>query len=168
MFQGAQAERRGDTALAEQLYQKALLDAPADPAALLLYARVLKNQNRQSEAAVFEKRAQDALQTTPAPAPDQPGLQRIGNGVRAPKLLHKVEPSYSDLARAAKWQGTTILNVVVGTDGTAQSIHVKRALGLGLDDNAIAAVKQWRFEPATRDGQPVPVMATIEVNFRLL
>jgi TonB family protein len=91
----------------------------------------------------------------------------VGGGVTAPALLYKTEPEYSEEARAAKYQGTVLLYVEVVPDGTAQNIVVRRSLGLGLDEKAIEAVRRWKFRPGTKDGQPVTVQATIEVNFRL-
>jgi len=93
---------------------------------------------------------------------------RIGGGVTAPSVLSKVEPEYSEEARKAKWQGTVVLSVVVDELGRPRNVRVFRSLGLGLDQKAIEAVSQWRFKPGLKDGKPVPVMATIEVNFRLL
>ena len=93
---------------------------------------------------------------------------RVGGGVTAPSLLHKVEPEYSEEARKAKYQGTVLLYVEVDTAGRAANIRVARSLGLGLDEKAIEAVKQWKFKPGYKDGKPVTVAATIEVNFRLL
>jgi len=93
---------------------------------------------------------------------------RVGHGVRAPSVLHKVDPEYSQEARKAKLQGTVLLSVVIGTDGAARDIKVVRNAGLGLDAKAVQAVQKWKFRPGTRDGQPVSVQATIEVNFRLL
>ena len=61
-----------------------------------------------------------------------------------------------------------MVRVVIGIDGTPQEALIVRGLGLGLDEMALEAINQWRFKPGTRDGQPVPVAATIEVNFRLL
>lgn len=96
------------------------------------------------------------------------GAYRIGGGVSAPSVLSKVEPEYSEEARKAKWQGTVILALVVDDQGRPQNLKVLRSLGLGLDQKAIEAVEKWRFKPGMKDGKPVPVMATIEVNFRLL
>jgi len=96
------------------------------------------------------------------------GVFRVGGGVTAPKLILKVEPEYTEEARLAAYDGTVILYVEIGTNGLAQSIKVTRGLGLGLDEKAVEAVSKWRFEPGTRFGVPVPVAATIEVNFRLL
>ena len=96
------------------------------------------------------------------------GAYRIGGGVSAPAVLSKVEPEYSEEARKAKWQGTVVLSLVVDDQGRPQNLKVLRSLGLGLDQKAIEAVEKWRFKPGMKDGKPVPVMATIEVNFRLL
>jgi TonB family protein len=96
------------------------------------------------------------------------GAYRIGGGVSAPAVLFKVEPEYSEEARKAKWQGTVVLSLVVDENGKAQGIKVVRSLGLGLDQKAIEAVEKWRFKPGMKDGKSVPVIATIEVNFRLL
>ncbi len=92
---------------------------------------------------------------------------RVGGGVSAPVPVYKPEPEYSPEARQAKLQGTVILSLVVGTDGKAHAIQVARSLGLGLDERAIEAVRQWRFDPAKKDGRPVPVAVDVEVSFRL-
>jgi TonB family protein len=96
------------------------------------------------------------------------GVFRVGGGVTAPTLLSKVEPEYSEEARRAKYQGTVVLYVEVYPDGKAHNLKVLRSLGLGLDEKAIEAVNKWRFRPGYKDGKPVAVQATIEVNFRLL
>jgi len=96
------------------------------------------------------------------------GAYRIGGGVSAPVLLAKVEPEYSEEARKAKFQGTVVLQVVVDENGRPRDLRVIRTLGLGLDEKAIEAVLKWRFRPGQLNGKPVPVQATIEVNFRLL
>ena len=96
------------------------------------------------------------------------GAYRVGGGVSAPRILYKVEPEYSEEARKAKWQGTVVLSVVVDDQGRPQAVRVIRPVGLGLDQKALEAVAKWRFRPGTKDGKAVPVMATIEVSFRLL
>jgi TonB family protein len=96
------------------------------------------------------------------------GVFRVGGGVTAPALLFKKEPEYSEEARKAKYQGTVLLYIEVDPNGRATNIKVQRSLGLGLDEKAIEAVKQWKFKPGYKDGKPVTVAATIEVNFRLL
>jgi protein TonB len=96
------------------------------------------------------------------------GVFRVGGGVSAPQLLFKKEPEYSEEARKAKYQGTVVLAIVVDASGRATNLQVIRSLGLGLDEKAIEAVKQWKFKPGYKDGKPVAVQAQIEVNFRLL
>jgi len=96
------------------------------------------------------------------------GAFKVGGGVTAPTLLYKVEPEYSEEARKAKYQGTVVLNVIVDPSGKATDLKVTKSLGLGLDEKAIEAVKKWKFKPGYKDGKPVAVVASIEVNFRLL
>ena len=95
------------------------------------------------------------------------GVFRIGGGVSAPKPIFTPDPEYSEEARKAKYQGTCILWLVVGRDGRTRDIKVARSLGLGLDEKAIEAVKQWKFEPAMKDGRAVAVRIDVEVTFRL-
>ncbi|HLK22632.1 MAG TPA: energy transducer TonB [Bryobacteraceae bacterium] len=96
------------------------------------------------------------------------GAYRIGGGVSPPSVIQKVEPEYSEEARKAKFQGTVVLFVVVDEKGNPRDLKVIRPLGLGLDQKAIEAVEKWKFRPGMKDGKPVAVQATIEVNFRLL
>jgi protein TonB len=96
------------------------------------------------------------------------GVFRVGGGVTAPALLFKKEPEYSEEARKAKYQGTVLLYIEVDPSGKATNMKVVRSLGLGLDEKAMEAVRQWKFKPGYKDGKPVTVAATIEVNFRLL
>jgi protein TonB len=96
------------------------------------------------------------------------GVYRVGGGVTAPALLFKKEPEYSEEARKAKYQGTVLLYIEVDPSGKATNMKVVRSLGLGLDEKAMEAVRQWKFKPGYKDGKPVTVAATIEVNFRLL
>ena len=96
------------------------------------------------------------------------GAYRIGGGVSEPKLIFKVEPEYSEEARKAKWQGEVVLQIVVDEHGNPKDMRVTHSLGLGLDQKAMEAVTKWRFTPGMKDGKPVPVIATIAVNFRLL
>ena len=95
------------------------------------------------------------------------GPYRVGGGVSAPRALYAPDPEYSEEARKAKYQGTVVLWVVVGPDGKPRDIRVQRSLGLGLDEKAVEAVRQWKFEPAKMNGNPVAVQINVEVNFRL-
>jgi periplasmic protein TonB len=92
----------------------------------------------------------------------------VGNGVTAPMLSSKLEPQYTEEARAEKYQGTVLVYIEVGTDGMAHNIKVIKNIGMGLDEKAVEAISQWVFKPGTKDGQPVTVAATVEVNFRLM
>lgn len=96
------------------------------------------------------------------------GAYHIGGGVTPPTVISKIEPEYSEEARKAKWQGTVVLAIVVDEKGLPKDLKVIRSLGLGLDQKALDAVAKWRFSPGKKDGKPVPVIAQIEVNFRLL
>ena len=91
---------------------------------------------------------------------------RVGPTIGAPKAIYTPDPNYPEAARIAGYQGTVVIWLIVDTDGTPKQIKVVRKLGMGLDEEAVAAVKKWRFKPATKDGQPVPVMINVEVNFR--
>jgi TonB family protein len=91
-----------------------------------------------------------------------------GRNVTRPQLISKKEPEYSDEARKAKIQGTVQLSVVVTASGQVGDIRVIRSLGLGLDERAMDAVRQWKFRAATVDGKPVSTRAVVEVTFRLL
>lgn len=96
------------------------------------------------------------------------GVFRVGGGVTSPVPVYKIEPEYSEEARKAKYQGTVVLSVIIDATGKPTNLKVVRPLGLGLDEKAIEAVRKWRFRPGTKEGKPVAVFATIEVNFRLL
>jgi TonB family protein len=95
------------------------------------------------------------------------GAFKVGGGVSAPKAIYAPDPEYSEEARKVKHMGVVVLWLVVGPDGKPRDIRVARTLGLGLDEKAIEAVKNWRFEPALKDGKPVAVQVNIEVNFHL-
>ena len=95
------------------------------------------------------------------------GVFRVGGGVSAPRALDTPDPEYSEEARKAKYQGTCVLWLIVGPDGKPRDVKVARALGMGLDQKAIEAVRNWKFQPAMKDGKPVAVQINVEVNFRL-
>ena len=95
------------------------------------------------------------------------GVYRVGGGVTAPRVIYAPDPEFSEEARKAKYQGTVVLWLVVGSDGRTQKIRVQRTLGMGLDEKAIEAIRRWQFEPARKDGVPVAVQINVEVNFRL-
>ena len=92
-----------------------------------------------------------------------------GSGVIAPRLLAQVRPRYTADAMRARIQGIAALEAVVLPDGTVGDVRIVRTLDrtFGLDQEAIAAVKQWRFVPGTRSGRPIPVIVSVELTFTL-
>ncbi|MGA3373818.1 MAG: TonB family protein [Terracidiphilus sp.] len=95
------------------------------------------------------------------------GVYQIGGGVSEPKVIFSVDPEFSDEARRAKYQGVVLIALIVDAQGNPQGVHVARALGMGLDEKAMEAVRQFKFKPALKEGKPVACYATVEVNFRL-
>ena len=95
------------------------------------------------------------------------GLYRVGGGASAPTVLYRIEPNYSEDARQARYQGSVALSAIVRKDGSIEILKVLRGLGLDLDENAVEALKKWKFRPGTRSGQPVDVVLNIEINFAL-
>lgn len=94
---------------------------------------------------------------------------RPGNGTTAPTVVHQEKPQYTAEALAAKIQGEVIVDVVVLENGTVGEVSVVKSLDTvhGLDNAAVSTVKRWRFEPGTRDGQPVSVTVSIAMTFTL-
>jgi periplasmic protein TonB len=95
------------------------------------------------------------------------GVFKVGGGISAPQAVSTPDPEYTEEARNAKTQGTCILWLIVDDQGRPRDIRVVRGLGMGLDAKAIEAVKQWKFQPALKDGRPVNVQISVEVGFRL-
>lgn len=174
MWMAVANDRRRNAPEADVLFQQALSLAAPDSATqatvLEVYAGFLNRHDRSAEAATDTTRALSIRKALAARVPRNvsPAAVKIGHGVSAPQLVTKIEPEYTEEARAAGLTGTAVLYVEVAPDGTPQNMAVIRGLGLGLDQKAIEAITQWRFKPGTRDGQPITVAAQIEVNFRLL
>ncbi|MEO6807177.1 MAG: TonB family protein [Edaphobacter sp.] len=95
------------------------------------------------------------------------GPRQIGGGVSAPVLIYSVEPEFSEEARKAKVAGNVLVALWVGTDGLPSHVHVVRGVGMGLDEKAADAVRQYRFKPAMENGHPVLVQLNVEVNFQI-
>jgi protein TonB len=107
-----------------------------------------------------------AAQAYLAAAADTPGLEHVGNGVSAPVPLNHVEAEFSDEARREHIEGVCLVTLVVNTLGRPQNPRIVRAAGYGLDQKALEAMRKYHFKPAMKAGVPVPVMITVEVNFR--
>jgi TonB family protein len=112
-----------------------------------------------------------AQQTAPSPAqttqPDPVGPVKIGGPVKPPKVIYSVEPKYTDEARQKKFSGTVELYCWVDEEGKPSHIKVVRGVGMGLDEKAMDALRQYKFKPATRDGKPVKVDLYIDMMFQL-
>jgi TonB family protein len=95
------------------------------------------------------------------------GLMHPGGGVSNPVLVYAPDPEFSDEARRAKYQGICVVGLIVDSQGNPQRVRIVRPLGMGLDEKALEAVRQYKFKPAIFNGKPVPVEINIEVNFRI-
>lgn len=95
------------------------------------------------------------------------GPFRPGSGIEPPTVAREVRPSYTEEARRQGIEGDVVLEIVVLRDGRVGNVRVIRSLGAGLEQRAIEAVRQWRFNPARRQGQPVDVVVEVSVGFTL-
>ena len=95
------------------------------------------------------------------------GPRRIGGGVSAPVLIYSVEPEFSEEARKAKVAGNVLVNLWVDQNGNPSHVRVLRGVGMGLDQKAMEAVRQYKFRPAMENGKPVLVELNVEVNFQI-
>jgi periplasmic protein TonB len=95
------------------------------------------------------------------------GPFRPGSGIEPPRLIREVKAEYTDEARRRGITGDVVLEIVVKRDGSVGEVTVLQGRGAGLDQRAIAAVRQWRFSPARRRGEPVDVLVEVAVEFTL-
>ena len=118
---------------------------------------------RRASAMNEERRKDKPVESANTPGePDERGVYRVGGGVEQPRRLET--PQYPKEAQAAGIQGVVIAEVVISDAGLVTDARVLRSIPL-LDEAALKAVRQWRFEPAIVDGKPVPVRMTVTVNF---
>jgi periplasmic protein TonB len=95
------------------------------------------------------------------------GVMSVGGGVSAPQVIRSVDPEFTDEARRAKLQGSVSIRLIVDRQGNPQDVQVVHPLGMGLDEKAVEAVRQYKFSPAMYQGHPVAVQMIIRVNFHL-
>lgn len=95
------------------------------------------------------------------------GVMSVGGGVSAPQLIHSVQPEFTDQARQAKYEGVCQLQLIVDSNGNPENVQVVKHLGMGLDEKAIEAVRQYKFHPAMYQGHPVSVRMLVDVDFHL-
>jgi periplasmic protein TonB len=96
------------------------------------------------------------------------GVMHIGGGISRPIVLYQVEPEFSEEARKAKFSGSVTVYLYIEPDGTPSHVRVVQGVGMGLDEKAVEAVRQYRFKPAMKDGKPVRVDLYVAVNFQIL
>ncbi|MGH9529806.1 MAG: energy transducer TonB [Terriglobales bacterium] len=116
----------------------------------------------QSPSTATTKQKSSALVLKPCSDKTPPPCAQV-----PPHLLKNSAPKYSKEARKARVEGTAVLSLVVGADGLPRDISVRHPLGFGLDEEAIKAIKKWRFKPATMDGNAVAVEINVDVVFHL-
>ena len=128
-----------------------------------LYGRL----QQQYAAALAESEARPAPQTG-ASAPPPPGVHTVGGGIQEPRLLKRVEPLYPPVAKAAKMQGPVYVEAIIARDGRVRDATVVGGVPFPvLREAALAAVRQWVYEPTVLNGEPVEVQLSSQVNFRL-
>ena len=99
--------------------------------------------------------------------PSDPNVLKVGGDVIAPKLLNGLEPGSNEFAQRNGIAGLTSFRTVVDVNGVPTEIAIARPIGFGLDEKAIEAIRNSHFRPATKDGQPVPVVVDLVVTFRI-
>jgi TonB family protein len=100
--------------------------------------------------------------------PQKDVVYQPGGDVKSPKLIHYVEPAFSSSSKEAFVEGVVRISTVVKADGVPSDIHIAKGLNSEEDQKAMEAVGKWRFQPGTKNGKPVNVRVTVEVEFRLL
>lgn len=101
------------------------------------------------------------------PGTDDGAVYSPGHGIVPPVPIYAPEAEFSDEARRSKYQGVCLISIIVDAHGDPQNPRVVQRLGMGLDEKALDAIRRYKFRPGTKDGKPVPVLITIEVDFRM-
>ena len=172
------AQRQGNLTDAESLYRSSLaMQDPSSPAAatgMELLAELLRRQKRLDEAKSFQDRAIAARKFQPPQidpvisGPGQPGptpnLIKLTGSVKPPTWSLRLSRLPQE-ARLANYHGTVVLSYEVWPDGLPHRITIVRGAGFGLSERAAEALSQWKFSPATKNGQQVSVSQTIPLNF---
>jgi periplasmic protein TonB len=136
--------------------------------ALLISAALLSGSSYALQAAPAQLQTSPAPQTTAEKSWPPQGVVRLGQGVKAPRLLKDVKPRYTPDAMQAGIEGIVTLEAVIRVDGTVGDVRVTRSLDreFGLDAEAISALKKWEFAAGTKDDVAVPVLVEIEMSFK--
>jgi TonB family protein len=180
MWLAINAQAQGNLTDAESFYRSSLaMQDPNTPAAatgMELLASLLRQENHLNQAKSFQDQAVAArkLQSPqvvavvsgndlPAPTPN---LLKITGSVKPPVVVSRMDPVYPEEARIANYRGTVVVSCEIWPDGLAHNIRIVQGRGFGLSEKAAEAVSQWKFRPATKNGQPVAVAQTISISFR--
>lgn len=91
--------------------------------------------------------------------------KKIGGSISPPKLLSSAEPVYNSVAKSKQYSGSVLIHLWVEPSGTISHLSIRQALGLGMDEDALAAVQRYTFQPAMQNGKPVLVELNVESNF---
>lgn len=171
---GAAAMNAGQYARALEIDDRLIADMIAGlfdehlfGAAIAQKAAALDGLGRHADASLFADLARFAGAESSVAQPALSDARRVGGAVKPPKLTHRVEPRYPSGARRLHISGVVILECVVDKDGVIRRAHVIRGLAMpSFAYAAVDAVRQWRFQPGTVDGQPVDVIFNLTVSFR--
>ncbi len=109
--------------------------------------------------------SEGAMQESPENGENE--VFKIGKNVKPPHAVYQPDPEYSEKARQARIEGVVLVQAIVTPEGTVARVKMERVIGYGLDQKAIDAVCQWKFDPATKDGKPVAIPITVEISFHL-
>jgi TonB family protein len=179
MWLAISAQRQGNLTKAESFYRSSLaMQDPYSPSAatgMELLSDLLRQQKRLVEAKPFRDQALVARKFQPplvvpvvsgtgTPGPT-PNLLTVTGSVKPPAVISRLEPIYTEDARLANYHATVVVSYEVWPDGVAHRIRIVRGAGFGLSEKAAEAISQWKFRPATNDGQPVAVSQTVSFSF---
>jgi protein TonB len=101
------------------------------------------------------------------PVAEPEGPIHVGGDVQKPEKINAPQPQYTEIARKARIQGVVIVQAIINKQGDVENVKVLKGLPMGLSEEAVKAIKKWRFKPATLNGKPVDVYYNLTVNFRL-
>jgi TonB family protein len=148
-------------------YKPYLVDGKATPVETEIAVRFRLTNPPPAMASATTGSSVKTVEPSAKPAPSLNPILSPDKQVSPPRALYGPRPDYTEQARQARLQGSVVLAAVIENDGRVGDVRVLQSLGMGLDEKAIAAVRQWKFAAATKDGKPVAVTTKITLNFHL-